>query len=119
MLPDAVELVKAVKRAALEAVESSKPVNVYFGRVVAVSPLQINVEQKMTLGSAQLVLTRNVTDYETEVTVEWETEKMDEHVHELTGKKQMKIHNALSAGDEVVLIRMQEGQKYIVIDRLG
>lgn len=28
---DAVGLVKAMKRAALEAIEASKPVNVYFG----------------------------------------------------------------------------------------
>lgn len=106
-MADVVELVKAMKRAALEAIEASKPVNVYFGQVIADAPLQINVEQKMILGNSQLILSRNVTDHKTMVSVQWETEK------EIT------IHNALEVGDEVILIRQQEGQKYIVIDRIG
>lgn len=144
-MPDAVGLVKAMKRAALEAVEASKPVNVYFGQVVSASPLQINVEQKMILGKAQLILSRNVTDFKTMVTVQWETEKEEKththkvegsdgegdsinitsktqsakHTHDIVGKKEITIHNALEVGDEVILIRQQEGQKYVVIDRIG
>ena len=49
-MPDANELVDTLKRAAVEAVEAGKPVNVYFGEVVSASPLKINVEQKMILG---------------------------------------------------------------------
>ena len=134
-----------MKRAALEAVEASKPVNVYFGQVVSASPLQINVEQKMILGKAQLILSRNVTDFKTMVTVQWETEKEEKththnvegsdgegdsinitsktqnvkHTHEIVGQKEITIHNALEVGDEVILIRQQEGQKYVVIDRIG
>lgn len=29
------------------------------------------------------------------------------------------IHNALKPGDEVILIRQQEGQKFLVLDRMG
>ena len=56
MLPNANELVETLKRAALEAMKASKPVNIVFGEVVNTSPLQINVEQKMILGAKQLVL---------------------------------------------------------------
>lgn len=151
MLPDANELVKTMKRAALDAMRASKPVNVYFGQVVSASPLQINVEQKMILGEAQLILSRNVTDFKTMTTVQWETESAltthkhemfgntdsggeDSHAHALSGntestnlkhshdivgKKKITIHNALEVGDEVILIRQQEGQKYVVIDRIG
>lgn len=150
-MPDAVGLVKAIKRAALEAMEASKPVNVYFGQVISASPLQINVEQKLILGRAQLILSRNVTDFKTRVTVDWEAESAladhkhslsgdtgrggeDSHVHTLsgstentnlkhthmvTGQKEITVHNALAAGDEVILVRQQGGQKYIVIDRIG
>lgn len=118
-MPDANELVKAMKRAALDAMDASKPVNVYFGQVVTASPLQINVEQKMILGKAQLILSRNVTDFKTMVTVDWKTEEEENHTHAITEKKEMVIHNALTVGDEVILIRQQEGQKYIVIDRIG
>lgn len=54
-MPDAVELVKTIKRAALDAVNASKPVEVCFGKVTSASPLKILVEQKMTLGEAQLI----------------------------------------------------------------
>ena len=122
-MPDANGFVKAVKRAALDAVEAARPVNVYFGRVVSVSPLKINVEQKMILGAGQLVLARNVTDFRTKVTVDWESEPAEagdqDHTHEIAGKKEITLHNALTAGDEVILVRQQEGQKYIVIDRTG
>lgn len=142
---DAVGLVKAMKRNAIEAVESTCPVRVYFGQVVSASPLKINVEQKMILGKAQLILSRNVTDFKTMVTVQWESEKEQQshthkvegsdgegdsinitsktqsvkHTHEIVGQKEITIHNALEVGDEVILIRQQEGQKFLVLDRIA
>ncbi len=64
-MSDANGLVETLKRAAIEAVDAKKPVCIYFGKVISASPLQINVEQKMTLGEKQLVLSRNVTDFKT------------------------------------------------------
>ena len=43
MLPDATGLVEKMKRAALNAQESVKPVNVYFGEVVGTGPLEKNL----------------------------------------------------------------------------
>lgn len=137
-MPDATELTRVIKKAALKAQESTKPVNVCFGTVESTNPLTINVEQKMTLGEKQLVLCRNVTEYTTMVTVQWQTEQEEQlhkhqlknsmdytegqdkkHTHDIEGTKQMTVHNALEKGEEVILIRQQEGQKYIVIDRIG
>ena len=136
MLADANVLVEAMKRAAREEREAAKPVNVYFGQVIDKSPLKINVEQKMILSEAQLILTRNVTDYMTTVTVQWQTESHKikhkhtgvsgdteytetPHNHSIEGQKNFLMHNALEVDDEVILIRQQEGQKFIVIDRIG
>lgn len=146
-MSDFSELTTAIKKAALEAMKSSKPVNVCFGTVESTAPLTINVEQKMILGEKQLVLCRNVMEYTTMVTVQWMTEKEEQthrhqlkditddggdkitsaytetqdkkHIHDIEGTKQMTIHNALEKGEKVILIRQQEGQKYIVIDRIG
>ena len=89
-MPDAVEFVKLVKKASVEAMEAAKPVNVYFGEVVGTSPLRINVEQKMILGESQIVLTRNVTDFKTAVTVSWNT---DDNSATLSGRKEVTVHN--------------------------
>lgn len=127
-MPDAVELTKAIKRAAVEAVKAGKPAEICFGKVTSSSPLKILVEQKMTLGAAQLVLTRNVTNFATEVTVDWSTENKSggsgddsfaSHKHAIAGRKKITVHNGLVVGDEVILFRQQGGQKYIVVDRIG
>ncbi len=130
-MPDANELVDTLKRAAVEAVEAGKPVNVYFGEVVSASPLKINVEQKMILGEKQLILSRNVTDFKTKITagniknyyytgdVNSGTAPVSpSHVHAV-GTIEVTIHNGLAVGDEVILIRQQEGQRFIVVDRIG
>lgn len=106
-MPDYSDLLKVMKEAGVKATDAKNPVNVCFGKVISTSPLKILVEQKITLGSAQLVLTRNVTDYDLNVTVEWDT-----------GLKKMKVHNSLVEGEKVLLLRVQGGQKYVVIDRV-
>lgn len=128
---DANGIVKKVHQAAIDAMESTKPVNVYFGEVMSVSPLKIDVEQKMILGEKQLILTRNVTDFKTKITagniknyyytgdVNSGTAPVSpSHVHAV-GTIEVTVHNGLAVGDGVILIRQQEGQKFIVVDRIG
>lgn len=131
-MADANELVETLKRAAVEAMEAKKPVNVYFGEVVSAAPLKINVEQKMVLGEKQLILSRNVTNFKTSITggniknyyytgstTDSGTAPISpSHVHAV-GKIEITVHNGLVVGDEVILIRQQEGQKFIVLDRIG
>ena len=40
------------------------------------------------------------------------------HKHAYVGKKTFKVHNALKAGEKVLLIRVQQGKKFVVIDRV-
>lgn len=131
MLLDVNDLLCSIKKAAVEAVEASKPTALVFGKVTSSSPLKINIEQKMTLSSAQLVLTRNVTDFKTAISggniqnffyvgtyPDITTQSVSpSHVHAM-GTVQVTVHNALKVGDEVVLMRMQGGQKYLVLDRV-
>jgi len=121
------DFLKTMKNVTTDTIESSKPVNIAFGKVINQSPLQINVDQKMTLGELQLILTRNVTDYVTNVTINWNTANTSggsgegsfaSHSHSLNGTKQVTINNALKVGENVVLLRVQGGQKYLVLDRL-
>lgn len=83
------EWVNVIKNCALEAVEANKPTKVEFGVVVSLSPLKISVGQKLTLTGDFLVLTKTV------------------------------ITDALSVGDKVLLLQMQGGQVYVVVDKLG
>ena len=82
------DLLIVIKKAALDAIEATQPSDFCFGSVISDSPLKIKIEQKLTLGSAQLILT--------------------ERVHKTY---------PLVVGDEVVLLKQKGGQKYLVIDR--
>ena len=85
-MPDANDLNNLIKKTAMDAISSSKPVAVVFGKVLSTSPLQVKVEQKFTLSSKFLVKTSSCKD--------------------------------IRVNDEVILLRMQGGQKFIVIDKV-
>jgi len=135
-------LVEVIKQASLDAVNASKPASFVFGKVIDDDPLKIEIDDKITLEGSQLILTRNVTDYTVEMTVEHETEDEGRHDHdgstnscaagggtctimtdgnhnhEYKGRKEFEVHNALKVDEDVLLVQMPGGQRFIVIDRL-
>lgn len=122
-------LVQLIKRIAVDAVRASKPSDYVTGVVTGTSPLKIKVSQTLELEDDFLLLSRSVTDYETEVSIPesagWKTMKNDgdgslgEHKHGIAiEKRKITVHNALEAGEKVLMIRKSGGQKYIVIDRV-
>ena len=128
-------LVKAVKQAAVEAVRADAPMAICYGTVLSPTPLKIQVDQKKILGTAQLILTDAVRDYNVEMsTIEGTGKSLgphyteDEsggsgypafaaHKHRYQGRKKWRIHNALKKGEKVILLRCDGGQKYVVLDR--
>lgn len=114
-MPNAVEV---VKQAAVEAVEAGKPVHVLFGTVIGAAPLKIQVDQKAIFPAQMLILTRNVTDYSFSMTVNHSTGTAEGHSHSYSGKKTFTVHNALAVGEKVVMLRVQKGGRYVVLDRV-
>ena len=94
---DSGDLLNTIKRAAKETIEVRQLCDFYFGKVISTKPLKIFIDQKMTLGPAQLILTRNVTDFKTGDTT---------------------IYNALKVNEMVVLLKQSGGQRYLVFDRV-
>jgi hypothetical protein len=129
------ELVRAVKKAAVDAVNADGPFGMCFGTVTSVDPLKIMVDQKKTLTEAQLILTNNVRDFSVEMSTIEGTGKSEgphyteeerggsgyaefaSHKHKYQGRKKWKFHFALKNGEKVILLRCDGGQKYIVLDR--
>ena len=156
-MSDTNDLLKALKQSALDAVEASKPVHLVFGTVINTNPLEIQIEQKLTLNKEQLVLSRNVTNHKVSVSVsvstdsktisfdfshahsiDLTTDTKEDHSHtvkgdtsktELKGSKShshtiddtfdITVNNGLKKNEHVILGRIQGGQKYIVLDRIG
>ncbi len=125
-----------VKRASVEAVNAGKPFALVFGKVLSVSPLTVEVDQKLKLTEAQLILTNAVRDFTVNMTVDHETEVVSHghpvvdtysgsgtatavnHSHPYAGTKAFRVHLALKAGEQVILLRADGGQKFIILDRV-
>lgn len=118
---DAKDLLLMIKQAARDMYYTMKPTEICFGTVENVSPLQIRVDAKLLLEDIQVILTRNVIDYDVEITVDHVTE-VDYgpagHTHGYVGRKVFRVNNALVQGEKVILIRVQGGQKYLVLDKV-
>lgn len=98
------DTITAMKKIAIGAVESKKPVNVLIGTVTGVNPLEITVDQRMTLTQEFLIIPRSMTDYTLDVIfpeIKGEVEDYDgtidiSHTHtlsELTLSKVKQIHS--------------------------
>ncbi|MNI54094.1 hypothetical protein D3C73_1089720 [compost metagenome] len=90
-----------IKKASLGAVSNTNPVAFSYGLVMEAEPLQIQVDQRFVLSGPALVLPESV---------------MESRI-ELDGRSIM-VRRGLAPGDRVLLVRMQGGQRYIVLDRL-
>ena len=115
------ELVHAIKDLVKQTVKSTQPMDLVFGTVTSANPLQIMINQKMVLSDEFLILTSAVRDHTVPVSIEWKTEETKcetMHNHEIQGRKKITIHNGLTRGEKVLLLRAQGGQNYIVIDRV-
>jgi len=125
-------LLEIIKQASTDAVRAAKPFALTYGIVTSIKPLSIQIDQKLELGEAQLILTNAVRDYSVEMSmehwVEMETEYLPEdnmpdellpnpHRHRYLGKKKFTVHLGLKEGEQVLLLRVQGGQQYIVFDR--
>lgn len=98
------DILTLIKQASKEGVDASFPVNLVFGVVTSVLPLEIKIDQKITLPEKMLILTNAVKDYQVFATLP-------------IGDAMITIHNALQLGESVALLRMQGGQQFLVIDR--
>lgn len=128
-------LVRAVKKAAVEAVRAENPMGVCHGTVTGLSPLEITTDQKLILGEKQLILTNAVRDYTVEMTVDHITEVIShghsvtdtytgggtaqpvDHSHPYKGRKSFRVHLGLKMGEKVILVRCDGGQQFVVLDR--
>lgn len=112
------DIVQAIRTNSVNAVNQSQPMNLSFGTVVSTSPLSISIAQDMTLTDQFLILTNAVRDYSVDMTVSWTTLESTDHKHNVQGRKKITIHNGLTVGEQVLLLRVQGGQSYVVIDRV-
>jgi hypothetical protein len=95
------KMLQMMKAASVAAYDATKPMMAQFGTVTGTSPLEVNVDQRFTLGEAFLIVPEHLTEYKLTI-----------------GETEYEIRKGLQAGDIVLLLRVQGGQQYIILDRV-
>lgn len=93
-------MLNVMKKAALDALEASSPLAVMAGTVTGTNPLEVNVDQRFTLAADFLIVPESVTRLTLNI-----------------GGADHIIRAGLQTGDPVILLRVQGGQKYLILDK--
>lgn len=141
------DIAKAIRTIAQQQAEASVPADIVLGKVVSVTPLAVQIDQKLTIDSDHLLLTGAVEERTTDadisisesgtITISWSTESASggsgdasfaSHSHGISGSKgysavatgtcTIQTHKGLQVGEKVLMIRQRGGQLYIILDRV-
>lgn len=118
------DLLNTIKQASMAAMSASNPAAVMFGEVSNTNPLEVVVDQRFTLPADFLLVPESLIHFEIALN----------HSHEYTddsgsgsGTKQtgnalpaepIVIRRGLESGDKLILLRVQGGQQYVILDRV-
>ncbi len=94
-------MLDVIKKASLGAVDAGQPVAVLFGTVVSVDPLEVSVDERFRLPEELLLV----------------PEGMRRQELSLAGQT-LVIREGLYAGDRLLLLRLQGGGQFVVLDRM-
>lgn len=103
-MPDA-EWIENMKQIMRRDMENGVLCDAVQGTVAAVSPLSVQISQKLILTGPQLILAKSVTDHQQQM-----------EIPEL-GMVTVTVRNQLKQGEAVLLIQKRGGQQYVIIDR--
>jgi hypothetical protein len=89
------------KRIVKKYLQASQLTDVFYGVVTNASPLQVNVDQRLPLEEAFLIVPEHLTPHS--IIVSGQT---------------YEIRRGLEAGDRIILVRSSGGGKYVIVGRL-
>lgn len=95
-------LLDSIKRAGAAAHAAGNPMAVMIGKVTKINPLEVNVDQRFTLTEDFLIVPESLTRFEAV----------------LPSSEKLLIRSGLEAGDAVLMLRVQGGQQFVVLDKV-
>lgn len=101
------DMLGLIKKAAMDAVQASAPMDMRYGTVISTVPLQIKITNNFILPQAMLVIPQSMTSRLVNMT--------DSETGET---KTFTLDNSLKLNDIAVMIREPGGRKFVVIDRM-
>ncbi|KZS45695.1 hypothetical protein AWU65_07100 [Paenibacillus glucanolyticus] len=118
------DLLNTLKKAAVSAVAAGNPTVVMFGTVSSADPLEVNVDQRFTLPADFLIVPESLIHFEIdfhhdhEYTDDTGTGSSTKKTESALPVKPIVIRRGLKVGDKLLMMRVQGGQKFIILDRV-
>ena len=119
------QLTQIIKRIAVDAIETNKPLDVVIGNIISVEPLKINLSQFVDIKEDMVVIPNEYKEHEEKIIIpEQKIDLLDENEEEkeYTIKEQeitIKIQSKLKVGMSVYLLRFNKGQKFYMLNLLN
>lgn len=107
-------LIETIKKAGLDAYGASNPVHIVFGEIRNTDPLVVNVDQRFDLTADFLIVPESLQHFEINLQ---HSHNYSEGTTDTALNESVVVRRGLEIGDKVILLRMQGGQKYVVLDR--
>jgi hypothetical protein len=95
-------LLDSIKKAGAAAHAAGNPMAVMIGKVTKINPLEVNVDQRFTLTEDFLIVPESLTRFEAV----------------LASSEKLLIRSGLEAGDAVLMLRVQGGQQFVMLDKV-
>ncbi|WP_282804587.1 DUF2577 domain-containing protein [Clostridium tetani] len=103
-------MIDTIKKASMGAVGASNPVNILFGEVLSMEDFKIKVDQKLILDKDFFIIPESLIRYEVDL--------KHSHGSNKTALGKLVIREGLKKGDKVLLLRIQGGQQYVILDKV-
>lgn len=110
-------MIDTIKKASIGAVGASNPVNILFGEVGDIyyfnnhiDKIKIKIDQKLILDKDFFIIPERLTRYEVDL--------KHNHGSSNTALGKLVIREGLKRGDKVLLLRVQGGQQYVILDKV-
>lgn len=127
-------MIGIIKQAGVDAMVATNPTCLIVGEVLSITEnikqiandnityhissdipeLTIKIDQKLTLTREFLIISENVTSYKADLK---HYHTCDKNTDEKLGL--LSIRTGLKEGDKVILMRVQGGQEYVVLDKVA
>ncbi len=121
---DMVRISEIIKKMALDAVESRKPLELFTGTVLSTKPLLVKVDNNLELTEKQLMIPESLTDRYVDMELE-ELEFEDAYINGQGSNIKMNkilskvyVKNGLRENDKILMLRIEQGQKFLVLERV-
>lgn len=108
----------AVKQVCENVLSSSVFCDVFIGKVISDNPINVKISDKLILDESQLVFSRNVCNFKTEITLSPQNSQNPENEEDYRKRTEIIVYNRLNIGESVIILRSFDGQKFFVVDRV-